>query len=342
MFRQRSSGIGITPADLEIVDNMLARLNSEINTVSDPPSTPARPPLRPFSPIHLGPIDSINMTAAPVMSTPAPLAQPDHTNLPYGPEREAMLVTNLHISHFESMNEQTNAQSAASDALIAQLTASYENTIAQLSATQQNTIAHLSANHLFAINQLIAEVNDNRFTLNIYNWRHGVTNQEADLNQATDLSTKYADLRSAPLSTLAGVKAAEAADEPGRKTGMKPSISTILGIEGQGSGGGGASAGQLYGDQEDVAAFLGVDVGEAGAEDARSGTTGVTAEEEKGEGAGDGSVGRATALGADGDLGGEEMGEGDGAVQADAGGAAVVKAKPRHRLLGKLKRFFRI
>lgn len=67
------------------------------------------------------------------MSTPAPLTQLDHTNLPNGPECEAMLITNLHISHLESMNEQMNAQSTAiKNAVIAQLTATYENTITQL------------------------------------------------------------------------------------------------------------------------------------------------------------------------------------------------------------------
>ncbi len=212
-----------------------------------------------------------------------------YVHLPYGPEREAILSTNLHLSHLAHTNEQSNAQSALAHSTIAKLCASY-----------QQVVDHLTT-----------EIQISRLQINVHNWRQAVVandddddnnnnNNNKDLNGAADLIEKFTDLRSAPISTLAGVKPAESASDAGGKTELDPPIRTILGIEGRQSFEG-PTAGRLYGAEEDVAAFLGELAGEVGAADACSGTGSVMLGAE-GAGAGDEAglgVGPAAALSAD-------------------------------------------
>jgi hypothetical protein len=324
----------------------IALEEADLANIIDPSAPPVRPQvlLFPFQPpvsvpnavtvdgststptfITCSPLPPPAGLGAPTLSpAPAPAHQP-FAHLPYGPERESIILTNLHIAHLESINSQLNTQSIL----------------------HNSTITRLRASHNTAINYLQAQLNNQT---HISTWRQGAFNNAESIkpNPATDLMQKYADLCAAPISTLAGVRAAESAFEPGVVTEMNPPIATILGIEGQPVVTEG-NAGPLCGAEVDVAAVLGAEaevVGSGGgAADARSGTSTAVTFGAEGAGEGDGmglKDGRAAVPGACGESGGEGM-EGEArAGGAYVHGAGVVKAEPRRWLLGRLRKILRI
>lgn len=316
-----------------------------------------------------------NMDTDSAVESLSPSAQSPYADLPYGPEREAVLtqsLCNVHVDLHKSMKEQLAAQSADFKLTIDRLRTRHESTlaealrnlhftyhqhmtaqlasqsadsaftIAQIRDIHATNVAQLRASHQQTVDLLTAELYTHRLQTQIYNWRDGdpsttTTTTINEPNQATDLQlAKFADLRSGPISALAGVRTAESASDPG------------LGdqeIEDENCGAGMAAArtspGRLYGTEEDVRAFLGAVGGDGGAAAARSRTDDASCAEEdlRGE---DGaaraglSMRRAAAVSVMMAVEGEEHGEGEG---ADAGPAG----RPRRRgLLRKMKKIFRV
>jgi hypothetical protein len=68
-----------------------------------------------------------------------PSTQPDHITLFHGQEREAMLSTNLHLSHFTSMNQLANDQITNPNATLTHLTDTHNATIANLGTTHESS-----------------------------------------------------------------------------------------------------------------------------------------------------------------------------------------------------------
>jgi hypothetical protein len=328
MFRLPPTRIAITDADLDnLIDPSRATvashaLNHAIGSSGAPPNTaggdqqpvPARARPSLLSPINLSPAVN-NMAGNRAHNTTPPLTQLPYDHLPYGPEREAIIFQNLHLSHLEDSNEQFNTQHALADATIENICTSHQITVDQLLAQLHKAQIHLSI-HVWRQQQLLLDTT--------------TTTTTTPPNPATDLLEKFADLRTSPISALAGVNAAESASDPGLNTEMDPPISTVLGIQG-GSNTKWGHAGPLYGDKEDVQVVLAAEMGEAAAGAGSAlgaGTDGLGLDEL-----------RADAAAGDEWVGGEMVGE---EMEADARGAAGHMKKPRRGLLAKLKQIFKI
>lgn len=243
MLRLPPTHIGLEDIVLADVDNMTARYRTieaarALNAALDSPSlaseatthlnhSSSNPPLARRvlgSPTHLDdfpppPTDSNNN---PITLAPPPPQEP-YTHLPYGPAREAILLSNLHLSHLHVTTALANAHAAL------------DNDTLSDSPPASHTALHSE----------IASLNR---TLEIYSWRDDVIAQHAAeegksdeyrgwLYSATDLHsstvTKYTDLRRQPLLGLAAVKPAESAFEPGIKFKKQAPVHRVLGIEGQ-------------------------------------------------------------------------------------------------------------
>lgn len=293
-----------------------------VHPINIDPAT-AQAPL-PVHPTNLDPASNVNNTADASSIASSELAiQLPYEHLPYGREREEIVMQNLHISHLEQMDQQFNSQRAISSAAIEGISANYDERIAQLTE----------------------EIHFNRLAIQILTWRIEVLTELANPDQATDLEAqKYADLQQPEIRRLREVGPAEAYNEKAMKVEMNPPISTVLPIEGQGYLGR-ASAGRLYGAEEDLAVSLAGEMEGSSEGDARAGTASVSS---GGEG-GDGSAGveeRAAAVAADENLGEEEMEEEDEEEEdedgADAAVAAGEQKKPRRSLRRKMKQILRI
>jgi hypothetical protein len=254
-------------------------------------------------------------------------------------------LDNLHISYHQHMKAQLAEQSANSALTLAQLGTMHDSDMAQLRATHQQTLDHLTLDHL-TLDHLTAELSITRLQNQIYNWRQGVSSSsspsnnnndaEEDPNQATDLLlllAKFADLRSGPISALAGVQTAESASEPGMDV-VGEDVVAVAAAD--------APVGRLYGAEEDVRAVLAAEGEEisGGGADAHSGTVGGCLGEEEGEEGPEGGVGVNVGEGwaAVGCAFGELRGEGhDEGGRADAGRALNY----RRGLLGRLKKILK-
>ncbi|KAF7506887.1 hypothetical protein GJ744_011128 [Endocarpon pusillum] len=333
--------IGITQEDIDMVVNRYLETTAaeepattataeaplpvsptNIGPVSPTNIDPVSPTnIDPVSPTNIDPASNDNNTADASSVTSSELAtQLPYEHLPYGREREEIVKQNLQISHLEEMDQQFNSQRAITSAAIEGMAVNYED----------------------RIEQLTEEIRSNRLAIQILTWRIEVLTELADPDQATDLQAqKYADLLQPEIRRLRDVGPAEAYNEKAMKVDLKPPVSAILGISGQGYLGR-ASAGRLYGAEEDLAVFLSGGLEGSGEGDARAGTASVSS---GGEGEGDGSAGveeLAAAEAADESLGEEEMEEEEEEDGADAAVAAVEQEKPRRTLRHKMKQIFRI
>lgn len=304
-------------------------------TVEDWLSTSTPKAANPVSPADLRGHTTNEMHSTPTLNpSPLPPLVP-YTHLPYGPDREEILLSNLHLSHLHSTNAALATQSALA----------------------RSALDQLSTAHNANINQLLTEIHTNQTQNMIENWRQTVFSLEnednkattPDLQQVSDLLQKYANLRAEPLVSLPAIQAAESASEPGRETDMNPPISTILGIQGGRNIPEGAPLlmTRLYGAEDDVRVVLEAEEGLLSMTNARAGPVGFTAGEEDAaveDGAGL-EIPVADAVSATGESGNMEEAGGvndESLGAADADGAALVKATPRHRLLAKLKKIFRL
>lgn len=315
--------IGITQEDIDMATAQFL----ESTAAEDPTTTATAEAPLPVSPTNLDPVtpDPVsrdNNTADALSDTSSELlTQLPYEHLPYGREREEIVIQNHQLHHLEQMDQQFNVQRAISNAAMAGISTSHEE---EVSALEE-------------------EVRNSRLAIQIQNWHIQVLTALAYPDEATDLQLqkytdlqlqKYADLRQPAIRNLRDVGPAEASDEEAMKVEMNPPISTVLGIEGQGYLGG-ASAGRLYGAEEDLAVFSAGELGGSREGDARAGTANVG----PGEGEGDGSAGgeeRAAAQAADEETGEEETGEGEEEDEdeedgVDARAAAVAADQERAR-----------
>ncbi|ERF76834.1 hypothetical protein EPUS_07624 [Endocarpon pusillum Z07020] len=263
--------IGITQEDIDMVVNRYLETTTaeepstaeaplpvsptNIDPAEEPTTTvTAQAPL-PVHPTNIDPASNDNNTAdASSVASSELVTQLPYEHLPYGREREEIVMQNLQISHLEEMDQQFNSQRAITNAAIEGMAVNYDD----------------------RIEQLTEEIRSNRLAIQILTWRNEVLTELANPDQATDLEAeKYADLRQPEIRRLRAVGPAEAYNEKAMKVEMNPPVSTVLGIEGQGYLGR-ASAGRLYGAEEGLAVFSSGEFEASSEGDARAGTASVS------------------------------------------------------------------